>query len=88
MTKINQIQNAISELEGGAFQKLADSYLVKKGYSQINPIGSVIGKNKTRTGTPDTLIPLPNGKYVFAEYATGLVAGICKKFCDDIDNPH
>ena len=85
MAKINQIESAIQELEGGAFQKLANSYLLKKGYHQINPIGSVIGNNKTRTGTPDTLIPLPNGKYVFAEYATGLVAGICRKFCDDID---
>jgi len=31
VSKINEIQNAIRELEGGAFQKLADSYLFKKG---------------------------------------------------------
>jgi hypothetical protein len=31
MAKINQIQNALKELDGGAFQKLADSYLLKKG---------------------------------------------------------
>ena len=32
MAKINQIQNAIMELDGGAFQKLADSY---KNYFNI-----------------------------------------------------
>jgi hypothetical protein len=70
MTKINQIQQRLLELDGGAFQKLADSYLLKKGYTQVNPIGSVIGSNKARKGTPDTLIPLPNGRYIFAEYST------------------
>ena len=70
MSKINQIQNAIRELEGGAFQKLADAYLHKKGYERINPLGSVIGANKVRKGTPDTLIALPNAKFVFAEHTT------------------
>jgi len=70
MSKINQIQNKLLELDGGKFQKLADAYLHKKGYEKINPLGSVIGADKTRKGTPDTFIPLPNGKYVFAEYTT------------------
>jgi len=70
MSKINQIQNKLRELEGGAFQKLADAYLHKKGYERINPLGSVIGANKVRKGTPDTLIALSNGKHVFAEYTT------------------
>jgi len=70
MSKINQIQKIILEMEGGKFQKLADAYLHKKGYEQINSLGSVIGTDKTRKGTPDTFIPLPNGKYVFAEYTT------------------
>ncbi|VVM25640.1 hypothetical protein BSPWISOXPB_7676 [uncultured Gammaproteobacteria bacterium] len=35
MAKINQIQNALKELDGGAFQKLADSYLLKKGYLKL-----------------------------------------------------
>jgi hypothetical protein len=86
MSKINQIQNAILELDGGAFQKLADAYLLKKGYSvsSVNSIGSVIGKNKTKIGTPDTLITLLNGKYVFAEYTTQ-ESKVFKKFSDDID---
>lgn len=84
MSKINQIQNALKELEGGAFQKLADSYLLKKGYDEINPIGSVDGNNKVRKGTPDTLIPNKNGKYTFVEYTT-VETNLCKKFKGDIE---
>ena len=47
MSKINQIQERIIEIDGGAFQKLADSSLAKLDYSPIIPIGSVIGSNKT-----------------------------------------
>ncbi len=84
MAKINQIQKALQELDGGAFQKLADSYLLRKGYPQINPIGSVAGSNKVRKGTPDTLIPTDDGKYVFAEYTTISEKQVFSKFYDDI----
>jgi hypothetical protein len=84
MAKINQIQNALKELDGGAFQKLADSYLLRKGYPQINPIGSVAGSNKVRKGTPDTLIPTSDGKYVFGEYTTISSDKVYSKFSDDI----
>jgi hypothetical protein len=70
MSKINQIQKALLELDGGAFQKLADNYLHKKGYEHINSLGSVIGSDKVRKGTPDTWVTLPSGKYIFAEYTT------------------
>lgn len=83
MSKINQIQNAIKELDGGAFQKLADSYLKKKGYDHLVPLGSVIGANKVRKGTPDTWAILPNGKYVFAEHTTQLT-GLFAKFTGDL----
>lgn len=83
MSKINQIQNAIKELDGGAFQKLADFYLKKKGYDCLIPLGSVIGANKVRKGTPDTLVIQPNGKYVFAEYTTQQ-AGLFEKIMGDI----
>ena len=84
MSKLNQIQNAIQELEGGAFQKLAASYLYKKGYTKLNAIGSVIGSNKTKTGTPDVLNRLPNGKYIFQEHTTQKV-GALKKLQDDLE---
>lgn len=83
MSKINQIQNALKELDGGAFQKLADSYLKKKGYDCLIPLGSVIGANKVSKGTPDTLIVLPNGKYAFAEYTTQQT-GLFEKIIGDI----
>lgn len=83
MSKINEIQNAIRELEGGIFQKLADSYLVKKGYKNINSIGSVIGNNKTKTGTPDTLI-INSDSYTLVEYTTKS-DGIYQKFHKDIE---
>ncbi len=70
MSKLNQIQTRLQEIEGGLFQKLADAYLHRKGYELINPLGSLIGVDKVKRGTPDTFIPLPNGKYVFAEYTT------------------
>ncbi|HWL08616.1 MAG TPA: hypothetical protein VNQ76_09435, partial [Planctomicrobium sp.] len=70
MSKINHIESTIRELDGGAFQKLADGYLRKKGYERLNPIGSVIGANKVRKGTPDTLISLDNSNYIFCEYTT------------------
>ncbi|WP_428604190.1 hypothetical protein [Sedimenticola sp.] len=84
MAKINQIQNALKELDGGAFQKLADSYLLNKGYPQINPIGSIAGSNKVRKGTPDTLIPANDGKYIFGEYTTISSDKVYSKFSDDI----
>ena len=84
MSKLNQIQSAIKELEGGAFQKLAASYLYKKGYTKLNAIGSVVGSNKTKTGTPDVLNRLPSGKYVFQEHTTQKV-GALKKFQDDLE---
>ncbi len=70
MSKINQIQQSLLSLSGGEFQKLADTYLSELGYQRINSIGSVTGANKVRIGTPDTLVALPNGKFVFAEYTT------------------
>ena len=83
MSKINQIQNQLLELEGGAFQKLADAYLHKRGYERINPLGSVIGADKVRKGNPDTLVSLPNGKYVFAEHTTQREK-VCEKLKADL----
>ncbi len=70
MSKFNQIQDALKEMDGGKFQKLADSYIYKKGYKNINPIGSVIGADKVKKGTPDSYIRQDNGKLVFAEHTT------------------
>lgn len=84
MSKLNQIQNELQQISGEAFQKLADAYLHKRGYEQINPLGSVIGADQVRPGTPDTLVPLPTGKYVFAEYTTTESDKIIQKFKKDL----
>jgi DNA polymerase III delta prime subunit len=84
MSKINQIENALKELDGGAFQKLANSYLLKRGYPQIKPTGSVAGSNKVRKGTPDTLIQTEDGKYIFCEYTTISENKVYSKFYDDL----
>ena len=70
MSKVTQIQRTLRQLDGGTFQKLADAYSYRKGYRDINPIGSVIGADKTRKGTPDTFVKQPNGKYIFFEHTT------------------
>ncbi len=83
MARLNQIQNKLRELGDAAFQKFADAFLLKKGYEQINSIGSVIGADKVRKGTPDTLIPLRNGKYVFAEH-TAQQSRVYAKLYEDL----
>lgn len=85
MSKLNQIQRELQAIDSAKFQKLGDSYLAKKySYSEIIPIGSVIGKDKTRTGTPDTLFKLENGRFVFVEYTTQ-EKDIAKKFTQDLE---
>ena len=84
MSKINQIQNKLRELDGGAFQKLAEAYLYKEGYTHLTSVGSVIGSNKVKIGTPDTFVTLLDGRYVFAEHTTQQ-SGVYKKFRADLD---
>lgn len=48
MSKANQIQDALYSLGGGEFQKLADAYVVEKGFGRINSIGSVVASNKVK----------------------------------------
>ena len=84
MSKVNQIQNALLEIEGGRFQKLCDAFLKAKGFGAINSLGSVIGKDKTRIGTPDTFIRQADQKLIFAEYTTQQI-GTAKKFIEDLN---
>ncbi len=83
MSKINLIQSELKAIDQAKFQRLCDLYLYKRGYERINPIGLVIGADKVRKGTPDSLVTLPNGKYVFAE-STTQQSGVCGKFLEDL----
>lgn len=84
MTQGNTVRAKLLQLDGGAFQRLCDDWLFKKGYENINAIGMTLDSNKVTTGTPDSLLIQDDGKYIFSEYTvqqTGLVA----KIHDDID---
>lgn len=71
MGKINIIQQKIKELSGGEFQKLCDRYLYKKyNFSNICPLGSEDGTNKTTKGIPDSYVITPDGKYILIMYGT------------------
>ncbi len=83
MSKINEIQKAIMQLDGAAFQKLGDCYFFKQGLGKIEAIGSVAGKNKTKTGTPDTLFKTPDNRFIMIEYSTQ-ADGLVKKITDDL----
>ena len=76
MSYINQVQNKILELEGGAFQKLFDEYLYKRfGFNNIQTLGVQLGTNKSKKGVPDSYVQTENGKYILINYGT-----IQKKF--------
>src|SRR6185503_10338362 len=83
MSKLTLIEKELDSINPAGFQRLCDSYLKKRGYEHINPLGLLIGVDKVVIGTPDTLIPRLDGKYDFAEYSTHQ-RGLASKFADDI----
>jgi hypothetical protein len=83
MSTLNDIQNTLLEMNDAAFEKLCNAFLYLKGYERVNQIGTVFGADKVRGGTPDALVALPNGKYVFGEYTTQQ-RGVYEKFKDDL----
>jgi hypothetical protein len=54
MSKLTDIKQKISQLDGGAFQELCDAYLSKLGYTGIVALGMKAGTKKTTKGIPDT----------------------------------
>jgi hypothetical protein len=86
MSRLQDIENVLQTINEAIFQELCDSFLVRKkcNYRFFSRTGSQIGKQKTIKGTPDGLMLLPSGKYLFAEYSTNTNAGI-SKLKDDIN---
>lgn len=85
MTKLNRIQQELTQIEGGRFQKLGDVYLVKKfGYHLYSARGSMIGTDKTIPGTPDTILQKEDGSFVFVQYTTTKATGLYAKLEDDL----
>lgn len=70
MIRINKIESAIKELEGGRFQNLGDAYLRKKyHFEKLVSLGSQEGTDKTTGGIPDSYVE-ENGKYIYIMYGT------------------
>ena len=81
---LQKIQNALININETVFQDLGDCYFYAKSgiCGTINRRGSQVGKQKTKKGTPDTSILLPNGKYILIEYSTNITKGVTKLLSD------
>jgi hypothetical protein len=84
MSKINQIEKSLQNIDATSFHKLVDSYLSKAYSYQIISNGTKLGEDKPTKGTPDSYVSLENGKYIFIEYTTQK-SNIKNKFLDDLD---
>lgn len=84
MSKINQIEKALQEIDATKFHKLLDAYLTKKISYPIHSNGTKIGEDKPTKGTPDSYIILEDGKYIFIEY-TAQKTNIAEKFLKDLE---
>lgn len=80
MSSLQTIQNALIAINETVFQELCDSFLIlrNENYKAFSRTGSQEGKQKTKKGTPDSFILLPNGKYIFIEYSTNITENLSK----------
>lgn len=84
MSKISQIEAELLVMEQGVFQKLCDAFLFSKYNIHPRSEGGVAGKDKTKTGTPDSFVILSNGNFYFIEYTTQ-EKGVFSKFLEDLE---
>ncbi|MBQ2932657.1 MAG: hypothetical protein IJE62_07480 [Clostridia bacterium] len=94
MSKLNDIQSRILSLSPGKYQKLLDCYLIKKfKYSNIHPLGSHDGTDKTTRGTPDSFVQCDDGKFILIAYGSVISNSYAKveediKACLDESKTH
>ncbi|WP_167619104.1 ATP-binding protein [Maribellus sediminis] len=70
MIKTIEIENALGRINGDIFQEFCNHFLyLKLNPNRIEPIGSVVGKEKSRKGIPDCYF-YHNDELIFAEYTT------------------
>lgn len=84
MARITAIKDRIRQMNQASFQNMCDAYLRKKGYKNLVALGSMAGAEKTTPGTPDTYVPLADGRYTFVEYTTQQTS-LADKIRKDID---
>jgi hypothetical protein len=63
------IEQYLKALDQATFQKLMDKLLIYEGHKFLGSPGTVVGKNKTRKGTPDSFFA-DNDRFIFCEYTT------------------
>jgi len=91
MIDVVQIENVLDRINGDIFQEFCNHFLyLKLNPNTITPIGSVIGKEKSRKGIPDSYFTSADNELIFAEYTTQerLEKGqsFYNKLKSDIDN--
>lgn len=83
------IEKYLTNVDQATFQKLMNHLLLLEGYKFIGSPGSVIGKNKTSKGSPDSFFE-DGDNYAFCEYTTqerlGKSQTFFKKLKSDIDH--
>ena len=77
------IKAKICGLGPGEFQNMCNEILYRKGYRNINQLGSHTTSNKTTKGTPDTFF-VHKGKYIAVEYTTQS-NNLTEKIIEDIN---
>lgn len=83
MNFIKQIENALKAISDARFQDLINHLLHAKGHHFIGAPGSVVGKEKTSKGAPDSFF-MSDEKYIFVEYTTIEKIGNSKKLIDKL----
>lgn len=64
------IEQYLQSIDQATFQKMMNHLLFLEGYKFISSPGSVIGKNKTSKGSPDSVFVESDGLFVFCEMTT------------------
>lgn len=85
MSRKNDIENKLKTMEGGAFQKLAESYVYRKlRLASLTAIGSQKGTDKVTRGVPDAHSFGEEGVYLIA--FTTDQSNSFRKICKDVED--
>ncbi|MEP1095968.1 MAG: hypothetical protein ABJG78_12705 [Cyclobacteriaceae bacterium] len=87
MSRIQSIADRLLQVNGAVFQELCDAFLVVRSdnYRSFVRSGSVSNKQKTKQGTPDSFMLLPNGNYLYLEATTYERKKILGKLLEDVE---
>lgn len=65
-----QVEQALQAIDQGRFQKLINHLVSLKTNRPYFSPGTVVGKDKTSKGTPDSFLSMPDGTFTFVECTT------------------